>query len=828
MHFLTRIIASLLCAIALFGCQADPTTTPVGAENGTTISISLEPTRTALGDKVGENYPVYWSEGDRIVINGVASSEATIDASNKSIASFTVSSTLSEPYHITYPYSADLSGAASKVIFPAEQNYTEGTFAQGYAPMCGYVEKKSDDVKLKHLAGVLRFPVKASTETTTLDRVVITSLNGANIAGEFEVDCTTATLGASTNSSNKVTYSLPENFTISTNAESVFYITLPAVEVGECAIEFFETSGKKMTCTWNGKSVTAGIVKEFKTINYKQGVVGTLTPMESEEDYLVVYYTTVEGYVKDVNGNPISGVAVSDGFSVVATNSAGYYKLKDVTKDCHYIYISIPSAYEVPTNEFGQPCFYKPYPSDTNRYDFTLTPLAGGKEKKFALFAMGDPQVSNQSRYTRFKNEAVPGIRKHYEEVIASGIPCYGITLGDIISNSGSTNSGQYREIMREDFSVSSVGLPVFQVMGNHDNTFYGPKQPIYADERSSSFELAAQREHEAVFGPANYSFNRGDIHIVGMRDIVYTINTSPSGYETGFLDSQLEWLKQDLALVPKDHTVVLCVHIPLYNRDTHHIQEVLALLNTFNEAHIMSGHTHVVNHKYEHKVLGSGYDNVFEHNMGALCGAWWTSNMCGDGAPCGFGVFIGEGKTFSDWYYTGYHEGMNKRSHQMRLYRGNAITGAKISGDNANGTKGYYAFNFDEDILLANIYFADSQWTIKVYEDGLHTGNMQLLEYHNISRPLFSSLTGDGSLSNPFKSTVGTSGDMYVTGLHLGVLGRADDSSGSRQGCYHMYGYRLKNKNAKIKVVAIDRFGNQYTETKITEGTDYSVTAMK
>ena len=813
-------------ALLLVGCSTDTINdgeTIVG-DGATTLTLSIQSTRTALGEKVGDTYPVYWSEGDKIAVNGVASSEAVIKAENRSVATFKVESELSTPYYITYPYSE---GVSPKVIFPTEQEFAEGTFAQGYAPMCGYTENRGGNVELKHLAGVLRFPVKASSEGITLEKVVITSLNGTKISGEFAVDCTTAVIGTSTNSSSTITYSLPDNFTLSTNAESVFHITIPAIEVGKCKIEFVETSGKKMITEWSGEDVKAGVVREFKTITYRQGVVGSLAPYETEEDNLIVYYPIIEGYVKDTNGNPIAGVAVSDGFSVVATNSAGYYKLDNITKDCHYIYISIPSAYEVPTNEFGQPCFYKPYPSDTNRYDFTLTPLAGGKEKKFALFAMGDPQVSSNSRYTRFKNEAVPGIRKHYEEVVASGIPCYGITLGDIISNSGSTNSGQYRELMRDDFSISSVGLPVFQVMGNHDNTFYGPKQPIYADERSSSFELAAQREHEAVFGPANYSFNRGDIHIVGMRDIVYTINTSPSGYEPGFLDSQLEWLKQDLALVPKDHTVVLCVHIPLYNRDTHHIQEVLALLNTFNKAHIMSGHTHVVNQKYEHKALGTGYDNVFEHNMGALCGAWWTSNMCGDGAPCGFGVFIGEGKTFTDWYYTGYHEGMNKRSHQMRLYRGNAITGAKISGDNANGTKGYYAFNFDEDILLANIYFADSQWTIKVYEDGLHTGNMQLLEY-SVSRPLFSKLTGDGSLSNPFKSTTNTSGDMYVTGLYLGVLGRDDDSGGSRQGCYHMYGYRLKNKSAKIKVVAIDRFGNQYTETKITEGTDYSVTAMK
>ena len=65
----------------------------------------------------------------------------------------------------------------------------------------------------------------------------------------------------------------------------------------------------------------------------------------------------------------------------------------------------------------------------------------------------------------------------------------------------------------------------------------------------------------------------------------------------------------------------------------------------------------------------------------------------------------------------------------------------------------------------------------------------------------------------------------MYYTGLALGVLGREEGASGTRQACYHMYQYKLKNKNAKIKVVATDRFGNEYTESKITEGTDYSLT---
>ena len=40
------------------------------------------------------------------------------------------------------------------------------------------------------------------------------------------------------------------------------------------------------------------------------------------------------------------------------------------------------------------------------------------------------------------------------------------------------------------------------------------------------------------------------------------------------------------------------------------------------------------------------------------------------------------------------------------------------------------------------------------------------------------------------------------------------------------MYKYELKNKSAKVKVVAVDRFGNEYAETKFTEGTDYTLTS--
>ena len=822
-NFTLWLIALVLL---LAGCSTDPTTDNI-IENDevSTLTLSIQPTRTSLGDKSGESYPIYWCEGDKIVVNGIVSEEAEIDSTDPASATFTINSKLSYPFAVTYPYTPATSAEAPKVEFLAEQEYCEGSLCSGSLPMCGYTAKASSKVSISHLAGVLRFPVKASTEGVVLDRVVITS-QSAKLSGEFAVNCAQGSITPTANSTNSITYTLPENFTLSTTKESVCYISIPAISVGNCSVEFIEPSGKKMICSWSGGNVKAGIVKEFKTITYKSGIASSLTPMGAEEDSFTLYYPTISGYVKDTNGNPISGVAVSDGFSVVATNSKGFYSI-DVTKDCRYIYISIPSEYEVPTNEYGQPCFYKPYPSSTNQYDFTLTPIAGGKEKRFALFTFADPQVSKATSLSRLNKEAIPEIYAHSQELKAQGISCYGITLGDIISNSDSSNTAAYRDDMRDAFAISKTGMPVFQVMGNHDNSFCNTNQPLFTDERSSSFELKAQREHEDMFGPVNYSFNRGNVHIIGMRDIVYRYRNTGASYATGFLKEQYEWLKQDLALVPKDKMVVLCVHIQLFNGTSNYTQEVLSLLDEYKEAHVLSGHIHR-QQLYDHTTKSDSKFKIFEHNTIALCGSWWSANIAGDGTPNGYNVFIGEGNTFSDWYFMGYNKGMNTRSHQMRLYRGNAITGGPVEGTNTYGIKGYYAFNFAENVLLANVYNADSKWKIEVYENGVYSGDMTQA---SDTAPSFSALVGDYTLDNPRRAADGvvTGSDFYAAGLHLGILGRWSSSknapsNGAYNTCWHMYQYTLKNKDAKIKVVAIDRFGNRYVEEKITEGTDYSL----
>ncbi len=804
----------------------------VSTDRTSTISVALaQSPRTALGERGDGYYPLYWSEGDVIAVNGVCSDQAQINAQDRSVAKFDLITEQTYPLSITYPYTSSTSKDAHKVVFPAEQEYAEGTFENGSAPLYGYVANSSEKIVLHHLSGVLRFPMKSANGSVVLDRVVITSKNGSKIAGEFEVNCTNGKLTPSSNAVSSVTYSLPTNFTLTSDKEEVLYIALPDVNAGTCTVDFIDGNGGKMSGNWNSNNLVAGNINVFQTITYNKGTTCTLSPWEVDEDCLdiKVFAPTVYGYVKDSNGNPIKGVAVSDGFDVVATDSNGYYTL-DVTNDTWFIYISVPAEYEIPINELGQPCFYQEYPSTSARFDFTLTPLPGGKEKEFALFTFADPQVSDANQLKRFNSEAIPGVKAHRQTF---NIPCYGITLGDIISNSVGNNDEAFRTSMRDGFHNEKVGMPVFQVMGNHDCIYVSSDNPVSTDDRSSSLNIKMQRNHEAVFGPANYSFNRGDLHIIGMKDIVYNSATDNSNHTLGFTPEQVEWLRQDLALVPKDKKVILCVHIPMFNKTTNYTQDVLALLNEYTDAHILSGHTHY-QQMYNHAYNKTSWTRVYEHNTSALCGIWWAANISADGTPNGWNVFISntadKTKAFRDWYYIGYKETMNTRSHQMRLYRGDDVTGAAAPDGYTGNAKGYYKFNFSHDVILANIYNADFNWTIEVYEDGVKAGNMSLIT--NAVGKAYKNKSGSGTLNAPYYvDYTDSSLDLYTQGLFVGILGRIKSdgvtpSSGTWQRCYHMYKHTLKNKNAqKIEVVATDPFGNVYRESNFQVGTDYTYT---
>ena len=514
------------------------------------------------------------------------------------------------------------------------------------------------------------------------------------------------------------------------------------------------------------------------------------------------------GYVTDSTGAPISDVVVSDGFTAVKTSGNGFYSMS-VHDDCWYIYISIPADCEVPINGYGQPAFFVKYKENTKRYDFTLTKMAGGAEKKFSLFCLADPQCKDATHRGRFLNESAPDIKAHAQ---SKGVPCYGVTLGDVSYSEGSRNCVAQMPYLRDHMAKSVIGMPIFQTMGNHDYTYFKSGQELLPDEGSSTAQIRAQRAFEDVFGPINYSWNRGDVHIVCMRNMLWNTFTDASNYKCGFSSEQYEWLKQDLSHVSKDKMVILCVHIPLviYNSSSYpNVSNVINLLKKFKEGHIMSGHTHYM--RNEPTTLG-----VFEHVHAAVCGAWWYSNVNGDGCPNGYGVYDIDGATITNSYYKGVNTGMNDRDYQIRLYRGNMRCGGKYD---------YIQLQHGSNVILANVFNADKGWKVKVYENDVYSGDMTMIPNYRETEPAIGT-----SEANPCKPSTSSSQDWWAIGYHTGIIGRGNSAVGGKRTSYttnlyyHMYKYTLKNPSAKVRVEATDRWGRTYSASTFTADYDYSV----
>lgn len=520
---------------------------------------------------------------------------------------------------------------------------------------------------------------------------------------------------------------------------------------------------------------------------------------------LIFFFTAsaqmkISGTLRSTDGKGIAGVTVSDGFTCVTTDAKGRYKMT-TSSDAVHVFYSIPSAYKVNVKD-GHPDFYQRLEAGVKKYDFTLTPNPI-EEKQFRLLMVADPQAQCEFHVKRFERETVPDIRAYVD---AQTLPCYGVTLGDVVYTEGKHKTNKFMEPMRRAMGYDNSHLLFFQTIGNHD--FNEP--PVTLDKGTSTYNLAYQRAFEKVFGPVNYSWNRGDVHIVSMKDYIADDNPKKFRYhkEYGnpcFTDEQLEWLRQDLAAVPKNKMVILCLHIGLYNRMKKNVDAVRDLIAQFDEAHIMIGHTHFMNHKVNE-------DGVFEHVHAAASGAFWWSCLNGDGVPNGYAIYDVDGAHIKNWWYKGTGHDI---SYQIRMYRGDAEFGGEFEK---------FKYPYTHDTVLANVFMADPAWKVYLYEDGELTGEMERIPVTKDSVP-----------------EADSSRDWYAVGYHLGVIGRSYGdvtdcqskwNGGGRKGyltgCNHMYRLKLKNPNAKqIKVVAKDTNGNVYEQTKFTESFDYSETEL-
>ncbi|HEY4651118.1 MAG TPA: calcineurin-like phosphoesterase family protein [Pontibacter sp.] len=439
--------------------------------------------------------------------------------------------------------------------------------------------------------------------------------------------------------------------------------------------------------------------------------------------------TTITGTVR-AGRKKLAGVIVSDGYSVVQTNRKGRYELP-VHAKANFVFVSVPAGYAFP-NENGIARHYQELRKETpqKHYNFELAALPTDDTKhNFIIWA--DPQTQNEQDVVRMLTEAVPDVQQLLKGM-DSTVPVHGITVGDIVWD---------RFELYEDYNkgVAAMGIPFFQALGNHDQ------------DLNKGGDEVSDDTFEATYGPTYYSFNRGKVHYVVLDDVRYL--GKDKQYDGYITEHQLEWLKKDLAFVPKEHLVILCLHIPVHThvKNRHDLYPILKN----HKVHIMSGHTH-----FNRNVIEEG---IFEHNHGTVCGALWTGPVCGDGTPNGYGVYEVDG-TDLKWYYKsmGY-----EADHQMHVY-------VQPQGNQKR--------------VLANIWNWDPAWKVELYVDGNYKGALQNVITHD---PLAAAL---------YQGKDRPEGRTFVNPKET----------------EHFFEAFVPNNTREVRFVATDRFGRKYEGTKV------------
>ncbi|MBR2859364.1 MAG: hypothetical protein IKB90_04680, partial [Alistipes sp.] len=311
---MTKIFMAVVAGMFAFSCVTDTTEDlgiKVEGQGVTELTLSLEESRTHLGEKVTDEdgvslYPLYWSDGDAISVNGVVSNE-TVIGSDAATAVFKFAEEVTAPLCVVYPASAAATveegegeGEATEpapvtaypVHFLAEQPYTVGTFAPQAAPMYGYAET-AETIAMQHLTGVLRLAIAGNGEKVT--SIKVTAQKG-KIAGAYTVDCTTGVVTPNAEAVSSLTVTFAEPLVLGAEATPV-YLTVPAGEYGTFVITVNTEAHQKMTVKFDSdkKPINAGVVREFSAFTYEANANDSEDVFEIDSKEALIEFARIAG-----------------------------------------------------------------------------------------------------------------------------------------------------------------------------------------------------------------------------------------------------------------------------------------------------------------------------------------------------------------------------------------------------------------------------------------------------------------------------------------------------------------------------------------------------
>lgn len=413
----------------------------------------------------------------------------------------------------------------------------------------------------------------------------------------------------------------------------------------------------------------------------------------------IVYHDQNRNGVRDAGEEGIAGVAVSNGRDVVATDVAGRYRLP-VDEDC-ILFVIKPSGWATPLSESNLPQFHyihKPQGSPgglkyagvaatgplPDAVDFPLRPQQ--ESASFQVLLFGDPQPYNQQEIDFFAHDVV-------EELINTTDAVFGVSLGDLVGNDLNLFDPYVR-------TVACLGLPWYNVIGNHDLNF---------DAAGDEF---SDETYEGVFGPANYAFNYAQAHFLVLDDVIWEPAAEPGGegqYRGGFTAGVLEFVRNDLAHVPKDRLVVAMMHIPLAEGAIENRRAFFDLLAERPHVVSLSAHWHMTAQWHlDHEHDWPGGEPHHHVTLATASGSWYRGaldehglphTMMRDGAPNGYTLMTIEGHR----YRLAYHASRRRLDYQMSIRAPEVVSSAQAA----------------ETEILVNVFAGSDRSVVQMRLDG-------------------------------------------------------------------------------------------------------------
>ena len=377
--------------------------------------------------------------------------------------------------------------------------------------------------------------------------------------------------------------------------------------------------------------------------------------------------------ILDAGEEGIGGIAVSNGTAITLTDDAGRWSLP--ADDDTILFVIKPRGWMTPVDENGVPRFYyihKPNGSPELRYagveptgklpqsiDFPLYPQ--DEPSQFRALFFGDPQVSSQWEVDLLAHDVL-------DQIITAGIDAVmSFSLGDIAHDP----LGMLEPVAE---AMSMLRMPNYFVHGNHDQN-YDAASDKYADET-----------WERVFGPPWFSLNYGPVHFLVLDDVIWhpATDQQKAHLTAGISEEQIEFIRNDLALVPTEALVVYMFHIPVMS--LHNKEQFLSLFDGYEHVFGVSAHWHHQGHFFLGEDDGWPGAEAHHHLVNVTsCGSWWGGDLdyygipetnMRDGAPNGYSIASFDGNEYSIEFVPA----RRPRDFQMRIWAPMSIAAEKAT----------------------------------------------------------------------------------------------------------------------------------------------------